>query len=804
MLCGMRKIVLLTLSSTSLLFAIVTQGCGSTPIAGETGGSGPGGASVGGGGTGNGSSSGMAGSGGDLFIDGGGGCTSNEACDGGVCTNGFCCASDLACGNLCCNSGEVCSFQKCVIPGAFCAGSDECGPAQYCEYSLGEPGNMGGDDAGCMGGAQTPSGKCLPRPPTCAPGMPQPKPNEPLTCLEACQYKPVGTTFTPELKFAWGGEIVAPYSTDVMMAPIVLELDDDDCDGKVTAKDIPEIIFSTFSSGNYSGPGVLHAISIVGGKIVEKWSVSGAHPTKQLAGGNIDGQPGNEIVHCNEGFDAGVRAVRADGTVLWTTSFMRCFMPSIADLDGDGTVEVIVEGGILNGVDGTLKANFSAFLASSFIVSDIDGNGKLDIVTGSQGFDDKGKLFVDTKTANMSSFYASEDWKSPWPAVADFDKDGKPEIVTVDNRNHALVVWRYDAAMPEKFVMVRSAIDINGTLDPTLCPAGSWGRTYGGGPPTIADFDGDGIPDVAMAGGIGYAVLDGKKLVDPNVAGPDTFLWIKQTSDCSSASTGSTVFDFDGDGKAEVVYSDQQRLRIYEGPTGNVLWERCNTTATLIENPIVADVDNDGHADIVAVSNAYDQLNPALQCNDGVAIAQSGVRIFGDEMGKWVRTRRVWNEHAYHITNVEEDGTIPTVEKANYLQPGLNNFRQNKQTGSEFAAPDAIVSLAPLCGADYSLLATIRNVGEASLQAGVVVGFYKGTYPNGTLLGQVSTTKELSSAESQALVLPLPNATPDIISGAVLLYAVADDAGVPHPSWTECRTDNNVSAAVSGTCNTPK
>ena len=46
------------------------------------------------------------------------------------------------------------------------------------------------------------------------------------------------------------------------------------------------------------------------------------------------------------------------------------------------------------------------------------------------------------------------------------------------------------------------------------------------------------------------------------------------------------MFDFDGDGKAEVVYSDENHVRIYEGPTGAVLWQACNTTATLIENPV--------------------------------------------------------------------------------------------------------------------------------------------------------------------------------------------------------------------------
>ena len=47
-------------------------------------------------------------------------------------------------------------------------------------------------------------------------------------------------------------------------------------------------------------------------------------------------------------------------------------MPSIADLDGDGAVEVIVEGAILNGVDGTVKHNLSAPLASVTFGSPLD------------------------------------------------------------------------------------------------------------------------------------------------------------------------------------------------------------------------------------------------------------------------------------------------------------------------------------------------------------------------------------------------------------------------------------------------
>ncbi|NJR12641.1 hypothetical protein HC776_01810 [bacterium] len=46
---------------------------------------------------------------------------------------------------------------------------------------------------------------------------------------------------------------------------IIVQLDDDNCDGKVNQSDIPEIVFSTFSGGAYYKQGALHAISVVGG-----------------------------------------------------------------------------------------------------------------------------------------------------------------------------------------------------------------------------------------------------------------------------------------------------------------------------------------------------------------------------------------------------------------------------------------------------------------------------------------------------------------------------------------------------------
>ncbi len=688
-----------------------------------------------------------------------------EDCGDDVCIDGSCCAAASVCDGVCCGGDDVCSFQECVTPGAECVDASECAADEYCEYSLGEPGDEG--EGECAGGVSLATGRCLPEPPECADGVvPE---GDDIDCLPTCEVIPE-PSFAPELKYHWDGG-------DSMMAPIIIQLDDDNCDDEVDERDIPEIVFSTFDGGEYNLNGTLHAISIVDGAIVEKWSVNPQdiqiNPGRSIAAGNIDGVPGNEVVVCLT--NGGVRAYNADGSELWTSAYVGgCFMPSIADLDQDGAPEVILQNGIVSGATGATEATYAAAAgAASIVVSDIDGDGQLEVVGPTAAFEADGTQIAATGIGGRH------------PAVADFDGDGAAEVAVIDTGNHTLAVWRFDPLNPGTAEVIRQGININGNL-------GACGGDTGGGPPTIADFNGDGVPDVGVAAGVGYAVFDGSALMAPAIANENTLLWITPAVDCSSRQTGSSVFDFDGNGQAEVVYADEQYLRIYDGPTGAVLFETCNTTGTLWEYPLVADVDNDGHADIVAISNDYSSITCPL---DGSQ--QQGVRVFGDVEGKWVRTRRIWNQHAYHVTNVEEDGSIPPVETTNWTVPSLNNFRQNVQPEGEFSAPDLIVSLGPDCSPmAYGIVATVRNIGRAAVPAGVPVTFYAGDpAAGGTLLGTMSTTKELYPAEGEDLTLVPEENVQALRDGLVEAYAIVDE-GNPVHTWRECRPDNNAASAL--------
>ena len=684
-----------------------------------------------------------------------------ECSDEQQCIDGVCCDEASICAGSCCAGGEVCSFSECVVPGAECIDASECPDNYYCEYSLGEP---GGEMNECQG-TSIATGKCLPSPPDCAPGE-EPEPGEELTCLPTCEYFPE-TSFAPTPKFH------VP-DLDVMMSPVVIQLDDDNCDGIVDERDIPEIVFASFAAGDYNNNGTLHAVSIVDGAVVQKWAVNPQtpqlHPGVEITAGNVDGLPGAEIFACTT--TGQVRAFNSDGSERWTSAYAAgCLMPSLADLDHDGQVEIVVKGGVLDAATGATEATFPIVQVTVQAI-DVDGDGNLEIAGPQAIYEADGTLLGMTGVTGN------------WTAAADLDLDFAPEIIVAEFSEHRMHIYHWDPVM-QQVVLDRQNLDINGPLSPALCPEGSSGNLRGGGPPTVADFNGDGTPDVAIAGGVGYAVIDGTQVMNPAVPDVDTFLWITQTHDCSSAQTGSSVFDFDGDGAAEVVYSDEWYLRIYSGITGEVLWQTCNTTGTLRELPVVADVDNDGHADIVVVSNDYSSIT----C-DGTK--QAGVRVFGDELGLWVRTRRIWNQHHYHVTNVNEDGSIPTQEPANWLTDGLNNFRQNVQPLGEFSAPDLVVDLDARCMDGYEAIATVRNIGQAAVPPGVVVGFYDADPSlGGNLLGSGMTSKTLYPAEAEDVLLQGANVPQAIQDGDAELWVVVDD-GMPEHPWHECRTDNNV------------
>jgi hypothetical protein len=305
------------------------------------------------------------------------------------------------------------------------------------------------------------------------------------------------------------------------------------------------------------------------------------------------------------------------------------------------------------------------------------------------------------------------------------------------------------------------------------------------GPPTVADFDGDGFAEVGTASSTAYVVFDFQCTGSPLPEGcrREWVRWMVENDDCSSRVTGSSVFDFEGDGSAEVVYADETTFRIFKGSDGTVLYEDdSHSSNTRLEMPIVVDVDNDGKSEIVVPEpNRHDP-------------DRGGIEICEDADRNWVRTRRIWNQHTYSVTNVTEDGQIPRVPEPNWTRSRLNNFRQNVQPGGLFDAPDFVVREISRLDCDesqFTLALVVGNDGSLSVPPGILTHVVVTTDDAGVFdLGAVATGDWLLPGQSEQLVavFEIP-AGPQVTE--ILVSATVDDDGMGGQRYNECDEGNN-------------
>jgi hypothetical protein len=448
---------------------------------------------------------------------------------------------------------------------------------------------------------------------------------------EICEIPPPNApNFEPELQWEWTGSAILPEFKQVMMTPAVADVNQDG---------IPDIIFSSFRDNpedDYDWKeGVLRAIS--GNDGHDLWAVTDpAHRIKaaaSIAVGNIDGDPQVEI--CGIPFNGrGIICYEHDGSFKFRSAeaafdYNEWGGPSLADLDGDGTVEILDGNRVYSntgalkwvGSDGMGGAEFTGPVSFG---ADIDGDGKQEVVNGRSVYKHDGTL----KCVNS-------DIPHGMSAVGNFDGDLQGEIAVA---GHGKV----------------SLLDDNCTVLWSIPIPGGCSAGCGGGP-TLADVDSDGLPEIAVVGNNAFSVIE----TDGSVK------WSRPIQEWSSGKGSGTAFDFEDDGHIELVHADEITLRIYDGATGAVRFQTRHSSGTTHEYPVIADVDGDFAADIVVAAN---NLNYP---------PYNGIRVYHDRLEGFAQARPMWNQHAYSITNVKNDGSIPAQPLRHWLQPKLNTFRSN-------------------------------------------------------------------------------------------------------------------------------
>jgi hypothetical protein len=554
-----------------------------------------------------------------------------------------------------------------------------------------------------------------------------------ITIDEDCHTEPV--TGEMSVVIEWSKDHFSPMHeyAQILNSPVVGQLNDDNEDGLINDADIPDIVANYDDGGSLDNThGILRWVSGDGSTtdaILERYddTLTGdqffPYRYAGTALGDIDADGITEIVTLlekvpgppEEGEGDGSppddpdhpvgpppppseggppimchpAAIQVDGTIVWVaTEWIECggHTPALADLEGDGDIEVVIGAHIFDGVTGVLDGLgtvgagwYEAYPEIGMIsaVSDLNGDGIQEILAGSTIYSPDGEVVCSR----------SDDTADGYTASADFNLDGYGQVVVVGN-NQAAVMNRH---CEESATWVLPG---EGT----------------GGPPTVADFDSDGVPEIGIATATHYAVYEAD----------GTELWTHPVEDASSHATGSTVFDFEGDGRPEVVYADETHLYVLDGPTGDVrLSDTEHTSRTLHEYPLVVDVDNDGYPEIVVPNGGGHD-----------ATRNEGLYVIGSGDDSWLGGRTTWNQHAYNIVNINDDLSIPSDPESNW--PLHNNFRSgdlNPVYGTD--APDAI-PLADVCTAECEegrLIVSVRlgNQGTATLRHDMRMTFYRVT-----------------------------------------------------------------------------
>jgi len=546
--------------------------------------------------------------------------------------------------------------------------------------------------------------------------------------------------FTPIVEWEASG-------TGCTALPVVGDLDGDG---------MPEILVNE-SFG--LGTGTLHAFHGDGSGTL--WSVNalmgyGASP----AIGDLDGDGSPEVIVVREyesslfaDGDYAVAAYDSEGKELWESEHFDgldmnwAAAPAISDMDHDGSPEVVV-GRVILHADGNTRgvgeygagswgiAGLGGFIVAegnAQAVTDLDLDGEEEVVVGNAIYDIDGN----------ATWYDGS-YNDGMIAVANFDSDPEGEFIAITNNTYRLH-------------------DTDGSIiwGPNAIPSGNILAV-----PAVADLDLDGMPEFVTAGG--------NELRAVNHDG--TVLWTANVKDESGA-TGASVYDFDGDGEPEVVYIDEIEMAAYDGVTGALeFYSSEHASGTMMDYPVIADVDADDQAEIVV-------------CHDGYSSMMS---VYGDQDESWPPARQVWNQHAYGISNVNDDLSIPVHALTNFEH--TNTWHSAIATEGYGLTDDLEAEIVEVCeeeceAGNVYVVVRLYNKGTEELPAGVKMTLYgiSGAYTYA--LETIETTEPIPSGWStEGFEITLYS---DQASNFDTLLLVADDDGTGTGQVAECSESNN-------------
>lgn len=571
----------------------------------------------------------------------------------------------------------------------------------------------------------------------------QNKTNNTVRKGSVCENRPANP-IEPVLKWKFSDPTFGRIST----SPVVISLTDTNGDGRIDDKDAPAILINSLYSTYLEGK--LWAFDGKTGTPAMTRYVAGQAPYEggyPIVGDiDVDGKP--EIIVGTKRYGEGILAFANDGSLKWDNSaqvtayrlatpfhhpgISEYSLPALADLDGDGHTEIIFGRTIIN-FDGSVRCAPDSRLGGglgwtngfgySNSVADLYMDGNQKIIAGNTAYNNDCTI----KWHNTSL-------PDGLTVVGNLDDDPYPEIVMMSSATTG------QALSGSRLYLLGH----DGTVN--------WGPVYlsqlEGVPnngfsshPIIADFDGDGKPEIGVRGTNKFLILDSDGQVKMAVP--------LQPSNGSETAVAPAVFDLDGDGRPEILFSNNGYLRIFDGKDGKLRYEEAMGLYAFYSSQsiVIADVDGDEHAEAVVVGNSNSYGMPG------------NIRVYGAKNNDWVNTRRIWNQPSYHVTNINDDGSIPKNEAPSWLLN--NNYRSNvptSQNANPYLAADISASFVRVDMVNYpasvTITARIGNGGAKQAATGIRTAFYDGNpAAGGVLIGSALTTKALNPGDYEDVTL---------------------------------------------------